>query len=163
ERRRCMEVYRSILEDAPSDEEAMRALGALYESEGRLPELLWLRRHQIGHASSVDERLGLRLDLSGLFRRLEEQAGRPAALKSNLEECPGHAASIDALLDALSERGLYRELAELLEQQAALLAGTAPTRAAELWAKAASISEKRLMDADRALRDYSNAGKLHTL
>lgn len=44
---RAIELYRGILTGAPSDSEAIERLGSIYEAEGRVDDLVALRRHQI--------------------------------------------------------------------------------------------------------------------
>ena len=97
----AIEMYRSVLASSPNDLEVIERLAHLLGLEDRVPELLTLRQIQLGLetrtriASSV-----LRLELAKLVGIVEERGGRLDALKANLEDRPGHDASIEAVARA---------------------------------------------------------------
>src|SRR5690606_29042548 len=60
----AIEMYRSVLSQAPDDTRAMQRLAELFESEGRLAENLALKRVQLSVEKSTERRLGLRLEIA---------------------------------------------------------------------------------------------------
>jgi tetratricopeptide (TPR) repeat protein len=155
----AIDMYRSVLAQTPGDLEVLERLAHLLALEDRIPELLTLRQIQLGlessHPDAGDRKLALRLELARLVGIVEERGGRLDALKANLEERPGHEASIDAVADLLASKGQHRALADLLEQQAQRLetAGE-PGRAARLWARYAAIVETETREIERAISGH---------
>jgi tetratricopeptide (TPR) repeat protein len=163
ERARAIEIYRGLLDSSPEDMDALRRVAALCEEEGRVPEALALRLRELALVEDVDRRLELRLDHSRLTGALEAQGGRVASLKANLEDRPGHAPSIQELVEVLEERGKHAELADILADQASQLEdGDASERAAALWTQVAAIAEEHLRDNDRAVAAHSKVVELTT-
>jgi len=94
----------------------------------------------------------LRLELAKLVGIVEERGGRLDALKANLEDRPGHEASIEAVSELLSSKGQHRQLADLLEQQAQRLETAGEiSRAAKLWARYAHVAEVDTKEVERAI------------
>ncbi|HEX2689515.1 MAG TPA: hypothetical protein VHN14_22995, partial [Kofleriaceae bacterium] len=155
----AIDMYRSVLAQSPSDLEVMDRLAHLLGLEDRVPELLTLRQIQLGLESgnpdSGEKKLVLRLELARLVGIVEERGGRLDALKANLEERPGHEASIEAVTELLTGKGQHRALVDLLEQQAQRLetAGD-PARAAKLWARYAQVAETETKEIDRAIAGH---------
>ena len=151
----AIDMYRSVLASSPNDLEVIERLGHLLGLEDRVPELLTLRQIQLGLEPDPDRKLILRLELAKLVGIVEERGGRLDALKANLEERPGHEASIDAVADLLSSKGQHRALADLLESQAQRLesAGETP-RAAKLWARYAHVAEADTKEIERAISGH---------
>jgi tetratricopeptide (TPR) repeat protein len=155
----AIDMYRSVLAQSPNDLEVLERLAHLLALEDRIPELLTLRQIQLGLESSLpdsgDRKLALRLELARLVGIVEERGGRLDALKANLEERPGHEASIDAVTELLASKGQHRALADLLEQQAGRLetAGE-PARAGKLWARYAAIVETETREIERAIAGH---------
>src|SRR5690606_37656343 len=86
---------------------------------------------------------------------VEERGGRLDALRANLEDRPGHEASIDAIAQLLSSKAQHKQLADLLENQAQRLeANGEPQRAAKLWARYANVAEKDTKEVERALAGH---------
>src|SRR5690606_24327705 len=106
----------------------------LSEQENRVLELVVLRRRELALTTDPARRLELRLLLSDLAGRLERQGGRVESLRENLADQPGHPASIEALVEVLSDKGRFAALADVLTEQAQALqeAGDAEG-AAGLW------------------------------
>ncbi|MBC7171689.1 MAG: hypothetical protein H5U40_04650, partial [Polyangiaceae bacterium] len=147
DRAAAIDLYRDVIAAVPSDVEAPRALGDLLEAEGRLPELLGLRKLELSRSEDPERRLELRLSIAQLVSNIEALGGRVEALKQNLVERPGHAASIAALTEVLSAQHRFSELADALSEQAEKLDGLV---AAPLWQRTAEIAEHELGDIDRA-------------
>ncbi|MGN6104620.1 MAG: hypothetical protein ACTHU0_05925, partial [Kofleriaceae bacterium] len=151
----AIDMYRSVLAQSPNDLEVIERLAQLLATEDRVPELLTLRHIQLGLETELDKKLALRLELARLVGLIEERGGRLDALKANLEDRPGHEASIDAVAELLSNKGQHRGLADLLEQQAQRLETAGDTaRAARLWYRYAQVAETETREVDRAISGH---------
>ena len=151
----AIDMYRSVLASASNDLEVIERLAHLLQIEDRVPELLTLRQIQLGLETDFDRKLELRLELARLVGLVEERGGRLDALRANLEDRPGHEASIDAIGGLLSSKGQHRQLADLLENQAQRLesAGDLP-RASKLWARYAAVAENDTKEIERAIAGH---------
>jgi len=148
-------LYRQIIALVPDDARALAALAKLYEASGMLRELADLRRHELGFARDADARLALRLDLARVLGLMDEGDGQVEALRANLDERPGDAATIDVAWDVLARGNRHADLANLLSEQALTLEGAGETaRASELWARVAAVAETPLNDVPRALASW---------
>lgn len=161
DRAQAIELYSAVIEGAADDLETVRKLAGIIEAEERFPELLVLRQHELARTDDADRRLVLRLDIARIVGILEVRGGRVEALKTNLDENPGHGESLVALTEILTEKGQFEPLAELLEMLAERLEGSGEgSRAAALWAQAADLAEIRLADVRRALVDHGRVASL---
>lgn len=161
DRSRAITLYRSILDETPNDAEAVQMLAEACETEGRLPELLDLRKHELSLNPDPERVLVLRLDIARLVGELAARGGRLEALKANLGQRPGHPDSIKALIEMLEEARRYDDLADLLTEQAAKLSEAADgEQASELWAKVADLAEERLDNIERAIHSHSQVAEL---
>jgi len=148
----AIDMYRSVLAATPNDLEVIERLAHLLGLEDRVPELLTLRQIQLGLESDPEKKLELRLELARLVGIVEERGGRLDALKANLEDRPGHEASIDAVSELLAGKGQHRALADLLESQAQRLEAAGDgARAAKLWARYAHVAETATKEIERAI------------
>ena len=155
------EVLRQMVEDDAADSEARSKLGALYEEQRRLPELLALRSEELERAAEVERRLSLRLEIEKLAGTLEQRSGRLEVLKANLEEQPGHRPTIDSLATFLESRGRQAELVEVLSDQATRLEERNERgEAARMWDWIAHLTESALGDRRRAIRAYERVANL---
>ena len=151
----AIDMYRSVLAQSPNDLEVLDRLAHLLGLEDRVPELLTLRQIQLGLEGDLEKKLGLRLELARLVGIVEERGGRLDALKANLEDRPGHEASIEAVAELLAGKGQHRQLADLLEQQAQRLETAGDTaRAARLWARYAQVAETDTREIERAITGH---------
>ncbi|MCA9649880.1 MAG: tetratricopeptide repeat protein [Myxococcales bacterium] len=149
---RALDLLRSVLGDRPDELALVQEAAALAEQEGRVFDLVWLRRRELELTDDPARRLELRLVLSSLAGDLERQGGRVESLRENLGDQPGHPASIEALVEVLSDKGRFASLADLLTEQAQTLQdGGASERAAELWSQVATLVEQHLGDGPRAI------------
>ena len=156
----AIEAYRSVLAARPGDATALAALAALYRREGRLPELLSLRRHELEVTDDSDRKRSLRLEVAALLDEVESATGRLELLSASLEETPGHRESILALSRYLRRLSRDAELADMLASQAERLEESDRERAAELWGEVATLAEEPLGDIDRALRAHRKVAEL---
>ncbi|WP_428264675.1 tetratricopeptide repeat protein [Haliangium sp.] len=151
----AIQMYQAVLSQAPEDMEVIDKLAALYEKQGRVAEKLSLRQHQLTLEGDPERRIELRLEIAGLVGHIEEHGGRLTALEKNLDDRPGHRASIEALCALLDGKRDHAHLCEVLERQAGRVHSDGdPAAAAELWARAAEIAESKLEQVDRAIQDY---------
>ena len=151
----AIDMYRGVLVAQPNDLEVIDRLAHLLGVEDRVPELLTLRQIQLGLETDGDRKLELRLELAKLVGIVEERGGRLDALRANLEERPGHEASIDAVAQLLASKGQHRQLADLLEQQAQRLeANGDQARASKLWARYAHVAEHDTKEVERAIAGH---------
>jgi len=155
DRSTAIDMYRAVLAVAPADREILDKLASLLGAENRVGELLIIRQTQLHNESDAERRLALRLETARLVGVIEEQGGRLEALQANLQERPGHDASLDAVTLLLTDKAQHRELSNLLEKQAQQVESLAePARAARLWARFADVAEKHTKEADRAIAGH---------
>jgi tetratricopeptide (TPR) repeat protein len=156
DRATAMELYRDVVKGR-DDAEALRRLGDLLAAEGRRAELLGLRQKELTVTHDPERRVAVRLEIASLVTEIEERGGRMEALRANLEERPGHEASLVALERLLGARRAHLELADLFASQADRLEGE---RAAQLWRRAAALAEAELSDLDRAVTAFRKVVEL---
>jgi tetratricopeptide (TPR) repeat protein len=155
------ELLRQTVEQDPKNRTAAEALARLYEEADLLSDLITLRRRELDDAAHVEERLGLRLDIARLGEIVESRTGRLEMLVANLEDCPGHAATMASLGTLLRSRGRFGELADILVAQARKLEEQKDALpSAQLWNEAATILEQQLGDQARAISAYEKVAAL---
>lgn len=158
---RAIDVMRGVLDERPDDMEALQLVASMCEKEGRVTEALALRLRELSLVEDVDRRLQLRLDHSRLTGALEAQGGRVASLRANLDDVPGHEASIEELSVVLDERGKHADLVDILSEQAKRLEERDELeRSAHLWSRVAALAEKPLGDRDRAVAAHAHVVQL---
>lgn len=152
DRLRAIQTYRAALHAAGDDLELVRKLAELSALEEFETGSVALRRREVELTAELVARLELRLATARSAAALEQRGGRVEMLLANLEEQPGHEASIDALAAVLTERGRFADLAKTFEDQAGKLeaAGDGPA-AAKLYARVAAVVEPHLNDTARAI------------
>ncbi|HWL85975.1 MAG TPA: tetratricopeptide repeat protein, partial [Polyangiaceae bacterium] len=148
DRERAIELYRSLFSEDPGDAIAAATLGGLLEQLGRHADLLELRQKQLVANPNPD----LRLEVA----RLKVLLGRPddalATLEANLKEEPRHEETVRALVDIYLRAERHADLTTLLADQAALAEAAGDVTVASLfWARAASVAEEKLDDANGAI------------
>jgi tetratricopeptide (TPR) repeat protein len=161
DRRLGAAILRQLVDEDFGDAEAVARLAALYEEDKRMPELLALKAEELGRTPSLERRLQLRLDMEKIAAALEERSGRIETLRANLEEQPGHTATIDTLSAVLESKFRHAELADVLTDQARRLEQRSDaSTAAGLWARVARLSEGPLKDRERALACHERVAEL---
>lgn len=148
---RAMQMYASILEEAPGDRTAIGRLARLYEDAGRMGDLLALRQHELPLLDDVTERLAHRLELARIYASLQQRDGEVQALRDNLAESAAHGPSIEGITRVLSAEGRHAELVDLLASQAAEVEVRDPGVARALFSSAAEMAESRLADPLKAI------------
>jgi tetratricopeptide (TPR) repeat protein len=160
----------AVLEIAPDDREAARALEALYQSMGRFSELAELLERRLGFAFNVDEAVGLRVRLGEIYEtRLHDpvqavesygaalggDANHPvatAALERFLDDPDTRAHAAEVLEPVYVARHDWPRLVRIYEIKLAA-ADDAATRS-ELTRDIARLYEDQLEDLDEAFRWY---------
>ncbi len=155
---RAAGLYRRILELEPNDIGALGSLAEIYQATDQRAELLAVRQRELAIGAALERRLDLRLDVARVAALLGDEAQRVAALRSNLEDRPGHPASVAEITRALMSAQQPRALLELLRQQADTLEHLGePTGARTLWLQAAELAEGPLADASAAIAALGRA------
>ncbi|MCS6857030.1 MAG: tetratricopeptide repeat protein [Sandaracinaceae bacterium] len=157
---RALSLFEAAVQGSLADEKAVNELAKAYERRGRIPELLGLRKRELGLELPLERRLAVRLEVARLLGILEDSGERLALLRANLAESPGHLPSLRALQAVLESRGRSSELYEVLAAQATQLEGSDPKQAGELWAKCARLAEERLSDPEKAVFAYERVASL---
>jgi len=161
DKRLARDLLRQAVDQDPKNRAAAKALAKLYEEADLLNDLLVLRRRELEDATSVAERIELRLDIARLGEIVENRTGRFEILLANLEDSPGHQATLAAITTLLRARGRNAELADILVAQARKVEDREDNQlAAQLWSEAAALFEKQLGDHARAIGAYEMVVKL---
>jgi tetratricopeptide (TPR) repeat protein len=149
---RAVAIYLSLIEDDPHDDEAVTRIVALYEAAGRRFELLELKRRLIASARTMDERLALRLQVAALEDALGDVDRAIAALEENLGESARHEATVKMLGALLQREERIVALEALLAKQAELGEAAGDVKiAADFFARAAEVAERKMTDLPRAI------------
>jgi tetratricopeptide (TPR) repeat protein len=149
---RAMELYEAVLRENPADMEVIDRLTELYRQARRTNDLLRLRNHTLSLTDDVQTRLEIRLDMAEIHASTGDLVGKEKALRANLAERAGHAASVEALAALLEAAGRYEDLVDMLETEAAALdAAGDDTLAPYLWTRVARVAEVPLGDIPRAI------------
>jgi tetratricopeptide (TPR) repeat protein len=159
---RAIDLFDRVLSERRDDLPLVQEAARLCERGNRVLELVVLRRRELELTQNPARRLELRLLLSNLAGQLERQGGRVESLRANLADQPGHPASIEALVEVLSDKGRFTALADVLSEQAeALQASGGAEAAAGLWARVAKLAEEQFTDVPRAIEALRRAVQLH--
>jgi thioredoxin-like negative regulator of GroEL len=156
----AIRIWRMLHDESPADEGAREALARLYERERRFADAASLRIAELEAAATGPRRLALRLEIVRLGGLLEQQSSAPEVLRANLAERPGHVETVRRLAEVLLAKGRPAELADVYQQQAAILADEGqPGPSAALWADLARLAEKELGDARRAAAAWAEVAE----
>lgn len=153
---RAIELYEGALQDDPTDVAAADALRRLYESAGRIEDLVQHIGRLAEGEQDLAKRAELRCECARLFvERLDAPSDAIEQLKAALDEVPGDATVVERLRALLESLGRDDELADLVERQidAAREAGDTDNELA-LRLKLAELCEARLGDVGRAIDGY---------
>jgi tetratricopeptide (TPR) repeat protein len=158
---RAIQIYLALIEEDPHDTEAVTRIVALYETGGRRQELLDLKRKLVGTAKDLKARLYLRLEVAPLEDELGSVDRALEALRQNLSESGRHEATVKMLGQFLRREERMQELEVLYSAQAELAERAEDkTIAAELFTKAADVSEKQMNDLPKAIGHLRRVVKL---
>ncbi len=142
----------------PTDDAVAADLSAELEAQGRLTELLEIKRSRLERANDPGTQLGLRLDMAKTQQGIEAQAQTRRLLELNLEAQPGHEASCEALARYHEDRGDFESLAAHLRHQGSISASLGDTdRALALWRRCAVLQMGRLRDAESGIATLREA------
>ncbi len=119
----AIEAYRRVLDDAPSEPEALSALDRLYQSTGAHQDLLDNLRAQANVATDESSRTALRLRIGKLLSsELSDATGALESYRDVLAGDPGNAVAIEAVRQLArreSERGEAVAILEPIFRQGA--------------------------------------------
>lgn len=153
---RAISLQQEILDSEPGDEKAARALRSLFAETGRDKDLAKLLATLVDNATSVEERVALRLDLAKL--QMEKFAAPNDAidtLTAVLDEDPDQGDAALALSEILEKTGQDDKLADLLDTQIARAKDRGDTTSElALKVRLGQVLEGRLKDTGRALATY---------
>ena len=115
---RAIDLYRRVLEERNDDLQLVTELAALCDEDARIIELISMRTRELELSGDAERKVELRLELSRLVGKLESRGGRVESLRANLDERPGHRASVDAIVDVEGEEDLisFRDLLRWLHE-----------------------------------------------
>ena len=155
---RALGLCEVVLAADAKHEGAIDLLSSLYEQAGRLEQLLKLRANELSVDRPLGRRLFLRLDQSRVFGQMgASTAERVTVLSLNLQDCPGHEESIEALSSILASEEEFEKLASVWEEQAGAISDKEPSRAAALWERAGILAEERLQDVARLAINFKRS------
>ncbi|MFH0899560.1 MAG: tetratricopeptide repeat protein, partial [Pseudomonadota bacterium] len=163
-------AWEQVLESQPADQDATRALVALYAAKARWVELADLLERRLGFTEDVGEAVDLRFRLGSIY---EQQLGDPERAIENYEAALGgdskHAGAVAALERFLEDPALRLGVAGILEPiyiarhdwqnliritEIRLDAETEPQSRLSLSKRIARLYEDQLGDLDGAFRWY---------
>ncbi len=153
---RAIALQQEILESEPNDERAARALRDLYAETGRDKDLAKLLLTLVDNATTVEERIALRLDLAKLqMDKFSAPTDAIDTLQAVLEEDPDQRDAALALSEILEKTGQDDKLADLLDTQIARAKDRGDTTSElALKVRLGQVLEGRLKDTGRALTTY---------
>jgi tetratricopeptide (TPR) repeat protein len=156
---KAIELCRQVLAAEPRRDSTISLVATLYEQEAMYEELLVLRQRELELAPELPRRLELRLDMARVQGILgADPDDRVFVLAENLEQELGHPASVDALAEVLAPIGRFKQLFQLLCEQADALKGAGSNQhAAMLYARAGLLAEETLDDVEGAIDAYRKA------
>lgn len=151
-----------VLAEQPDRAETIALLAALYEQQGKLGLLVALLRKELELPRALERRLAIRLELARVLGLQGSGLGEQvASLTDNLEEKPGHLASVDALALVLLAAGRARDLYKVLCQQADVLNEANDGAAASaLYARAGHLAQREFKDDEASLSALRNSVSL---
>lgn len=152
---RAIALVRKVLEKAPQNGAALRALLEAQDAAGRPAEVARTLEVMISHARG-DDAVPIWLELGEVRRRrLGDVDGAIAAWRAARALDPKNALAARELAHALRGQGAFRAVADLEESIAKNTEGPGPQSRA--WVRAAEVWEGRLEDDERAQQAYAKA------
>jgi len=152
---RAIAIWKSLFDEDPADAVAVTRLVEALEAHGRRTELLLVRKKQVIAATAIPMRVAVRLETARLENALGEIDAAIASLETNLDEDGRHEESVTELVGILEHNARHAELASLLARQAQRAEDVGDARAAaDLWSRAADVSEMRLSNDEDAIAHH---------
>lgn len=121
---RSSEAWRRILDFAPLDPEALRALSGHYQTLGKIRARIVTLEQQAQAVSDPDERISLVLEIARLWESAGEPNAAAAAFERILRWDPLHDAALNNLIRIYGESGHKARALSALEHAAALIHDT---------------------------------------
>ncbi len=147
----AIRLLQDVVVTRTDDLDAAKLLADLLEVQGRQGELLDARKRELSLTSDAERRVELRMRIANIVTKVELEGGRDEVLAQNLEEHPGHEATLRELERILVDRSKHAQLQETLVDQASKVEGE---RGIELLQRAAHVALDPMHDTDRAISAY---------
>jgi thioredoxin-like negative regulator of GroEL len=158
---RAIAVLLRALQDYPRDANLLLRLGSLYEERGLLERLVELRRHELRHAESDEERAAARLALGDALERAGDRAGAAHVLLETFNHQPRHEATVASLTRIYRGSQEFAQLEGLLFEQGVLAEKSGDlVAAASLFVQAARVAEEDLQQVPLAIKRMERAATL---
>jgi tetratricopeptide (TPR) repeat protein len=158
---RAIDAWRAVLDEAPTDLDAMDQLERLYDGAKRYSDLEDLVQRRLDVADTPADRIAGRVRLARLVDRMGRRGEAIDQLNDILAEDPGNADALNELEDLLSKEKRWEELGELLDRRTerARSMGDRDTLRATLL-KVATLREEQLEDESGARSALADALEL---
>ena len=154
-----MEIYKQILEIAPRDPVALRALVEIYERQGDFAGLARTLRDQVEVAPSKQEHVSLLRRLLVIYdERLDDVDNGAWAASEILKSVPGDRDTLARLEDMLARAGDNPGLVQTLDYHAEH--ASTPDERIQVLARAAEILDTTLNDASGAALRWEDVARL---
>lgn len=151
----AIDIFMSIWQADRGDVETLTDLNVLLAIDGRYSDLLLVKKKLLDLTQDMNSRISLRIEIAEIAGELTGGSDRIATLTANLDEAPGHAATIEKLDFIMRELRMFDELVQIFSAQATRLAEREEKEiAAMLMIRAAKVLEEHLKDTDRAVAAY---------
>ncbi|MGQ0507405.1 MAG: tetratricopeptide repeat protein [Myxococcaceae bacterium] len=149
----AVEGWRRVLELAPSDPEALDAVGKLFAQTGRAPELLEVLRRQLSMTEDTNRRAALLFQIGSLQdEHMQDALGALATFRRLLELKPEDSAALERMEQLCFKQERWPELADVLARRVALLGAE---EGIEHKYRLGTLRESKLMDKFGALDLYT--------
>jgi tetratricopeptide (TPR) repeat protein len=149
-------AYRGVLDELPSDTDAMSALEAIYEGRSAWEDLREILERRLDAAETPAQRNAARVRLARLMEKsFGKRAEAMAQLQEILGEDPTNGEALDELERLYGVDGRFADVVELLERRIGD-AASAGDSAGEISAlgRLAEVQEKSLRDSAKAVDAY---------
>ncbi|MCB9536432.1 MAG: tetratricopeptide repeat protein [Myxococcales bacterium] len=169
----AIQVYAEVLQGAPENTRALRALDRLYGQEAMWPELADALERQLALTEDADEQIELKVRLAALHHQQLGNLGLAIeTYRSVLDAAPDNAAALEALETLIDEPDHRAAIADILEpiyeakdDWAKLIEvyeiqrefSADDRRKVELLHRIARLHQERGGDAERAFHSYARA------
>jgi len=149
-------AYRAVLDEQPSDTDAMSALEAIYDSRSAWEDLREILERRLDAAETPAQRVAARVRLARLMERsFGKRAEAITQLQEILDEDPQNGEALDELERLFAADGRFADVVALIERRIGDAASAGDTTA-ELAAlgRLAEVHEKNLGDPAKAVDVY---------
>ena len=149
-------AFRGVLDEQPSDTDAMSALEAIYEGRSAWEDLREILERRLDAAETPSQRIAARVRLARLMEKsFGKRAEAMAQLQEILDEEPKNGEALDELERLLGADGRFADVVAMLDRRIedATADGDAVGEIAALG-RLADVQEKHLHDSGKAVEAY---------